>query len=300
MISKYHRLVTFSILTLLSIYPSFGSAQNKYVVIPAIKKPEPYASLAESSPPNSAYTISDYFVEDNVTGLLWQRYVRVVGSWQEAWNYCQDSTAGRKRDWRLPSVQELISIADYGAVQPALNSDAFALPKDGSSWAETTAAREASFAHRVYVDYGGTSDIPKSSDGLYARCVRGKLLSYGNFVDNGDGTVLDLATNLTWQRSDDNISREWTVANDYCQGLNLAGKNDWHLPSIKQLQSIVDYRNSYPAISPDYFPGTDSQPYWSSTPAAWASGWTLIVNFGLGWIGANNMVGAPVFVRCVR
>ena len=45
------------------------SAQNKVVVIPLA----PYTPLTADSPPNSAYSIRDNVVMDNVTGLMWQK-----------------------------------------------------------------------------------------------------------------------------------------------------------------------------------------------------------------------------------
>jgi len=40
--------------------------------------------------------------------------------------------------------------------------------------------------------------------------VRGNT-EYGenNYVDNGDGTISDLATGLMWQKADDGVSKDW-------------------------------------------------------------------------------------------
>src|SRR6185503_10559694 len=62
-----------------------------------------------------------------------------------------------------------------------------------------------------------------------------------NFVNNGDGTVSDLATGLMWQQVDDGTDRDWKTALEYAEGLTLAGYTDWRLPDAKELQSIVDY-----------------------------------------------------------
>lgn len=48
----------------------------------------------------------------------------------------------------------------------------------------------------------------------------------------------------------------------------LCGHTDWRMPTIKELQSIVDYDRVDPAIDPVYFPNTQSGGYWSSTPYA--------------------------------
>ncbi len=85
-----------------------------------------------------------------------------------------------------------------------------------------------------------------------------------------NGTVEDKATNLTWQKADNGKAINWEQALSYCENLNLAGRADWRLPSIKELQSIVDYTRSpktsdSAAIAP-IFSITEMESYfWSST-----------------------------------
>ena len=91
---------------------------------------------------------------------------------------------------------------------------------------------------------------------MYFRMVRGNT-EYGQntFVDNGDGTISDLATGLMWQKADDGYSRDWENALSYAEDLELAAYDDWRLPNAKELHSIVDYSRSpqttnSPAIDP--------------------------------------------------
>jgi hypothetical protein len=70
----------------------------------------------------------------------------------------------------------------------------------------------------------------------------------GRFPDNGDGTVTDTCTGLMWQEADDGNTRTWCNALDYCENLPLAGFNNWRLPNLRELQSIIDYGNRDPAI----------------------------------------------------
>ena len=80
---------------------------------------------------------------------------------------------------------------------------------------------------------------------FYVLCVRGDS-AYGanQFSDSGDGTILDQATGLVWQKADSTKGLNWQDALAYCEGLSLAGKDDWRLPDAKSLQSLVDTNRS--------------------------------------------------------
>jgi hypothetical protein len=66
------------------------------------------------------------------------------------------------------------------------------------------------------------------------------------YEDNGDGTVLDLNTDLMWQKTTDAKPDSlegrvtWYEAGDYSARLRLGGHDDWRVPSIKELISLVD------------------------------------------------------------
>jgi hypothetical protein len=33
----------------------------------------------------------------------------------------------------------------------------------------------------------------------------------------------------------------WCAALSYCEGLTLAGSDDWRLPNVRELESLIDY-----------------------------------------------------------
>ena len=113
-------------------------------------------------------------------------------------------------------------------------------------------------------------------------------------------TVIDKITKLEWQRTDDNTTRTWNDALDYCAGLTLESKSDWRLPDIVELQSIVDYgMASAPLIDGVAFTGTNSSDYWSASSRASSSGSAWVVYFGNGYV-VNSFKTDFSNVRCVR
>ncbi len=57
--------------------------------------------------------------------------------------------------------------------------------------------------------------------------------------DHGrDATVI--IDDLMWARSTNGDDIQWPAAVDYCAALELAGHNDWRLPTMAELQSLHD------------------------------------------------------------
>ncbi len=117
------------------------------------------------------------------------------------------------------------------------------------------------------------------------------------FIDNGDGTVTDKETNLVWQK-DCVEEMPWKDAMDYAkENKAKSPRKGWRLPTVKELQSLVDYENG-PAELEKSFSGI-YRDYWSATtrsdPTTLA--WYMTLSSGLtastGKTNANN-------VRCVR
>lgn len=115
-----------------------------------------------------------------------------------------------------------------------------------------------------------------------------------------DVTVSDISTGLVWQRDDigdSNNSVDWDDAVDYCQDLELGGITDWRLPDIKELQSIVNFSETSPAIN-DSFRNTDSSNYWSASTVAEDSSSAWVVFFRDGFMNIVTKSQSN-FVRCV-
>jgi hypothetical protein len=167
------------------------------------------------------------------------------------------------------------------------------------------------------------------------------------FVDNGDGTVTDHLTGLQWEKKDNldlmvidadphdaDNSYTWsasgtapdgTVYTDFLAKLNngastdgkamtpitgcFAGHCDWRLPSIVELQGILDFSAPgcgsgippLPCIDPAFGPTQGSIPgYWSAIAYAPSPFAAWVVDFGNGGVFINFKQGPSPWVRAVR
>ena len=122
-----------------------------------------------------------------------------------------------------------------------------------------------------------------------------------------NNVVQDSETGLVWQDNSDVSSTKhtWESAITYCEALTLDGYNEWRLPNINELKSIIDRSKSIPAIQGDAFEHLDyeySDLYWSSTTFEPTKYEAWFANFRLGQIGGHNSSADKAtsnFVRCV-
>lgn len=225
----------------------------------------------------------DGTITDNVTGLMWEQSMSEKITFDGAFTKAKNSTLGGHSDWRVPTIKELYSLIQFTgqvkgatAIEVFIDTEYFEQPLgnvsigereiDAQTWSSTeyvglTMQSDATVFGVNFID-GRIKGYPKykpfdgTANRMYFRMVRGNT-EYGknNFLDNGDGTISDLATGLMWQKADDGISRNWQESLTYAENLKLANHNDWRLPNAKELQSIVDYSRSpqttnSPAINP--------------------------------------------------
>jgi len=113
-------------------------------------------------------------------------------------------------------------------------------------------------------------------------------------------TVLDAARNLMWSRAPLSIgSKSFANAEAACAACRLGEHTDWRMPTLEELQSLVDYTRYNPAIDTTRFPATPARFFWSSSPDASDPDYAWIVNFYYGNVNLNHRRG-HAFVRAVR
>ncbi len=245
-------------------------------------------------------------VTDNVTGLMWEQDMGSKISYYAAFTKAANSGLGGHTDWRVPTIKELYSLAQFNGRcygddamymfidtvyfdQPVGNTLIGEREIDAQTWSSTkyiglTMGGDSTVFGFNFVDgrlkgypmYEPPAfTVPKT---MYFRMVRGAT-TYGvnNFVDNSNGTISDNATGLMWQQDDDGTTRDWETSLAYAESLSLGGHNDWRLPNAKELHSILDYTRapgvtSSAAIDPLFFCTSFNDP--SGAPGQYGYYWT--------------------------
>lgn len=246
---------------------------------------------------------------DHNTGLMWQQGDGGEMAWSNAVTYCENLPLAGHNDWRLPTAYELFSIAHLNRRNPPLDA-LFNSPNTADYWWSAD-ERAGSSNHAWSLNKGGgIGPKPKSetvsaggTQDYQVRAVRSTATPFGpRLVNNGDGTVTDSTTGLMWQAGEGGTN-SWESAIAYAEGLSLAGHDDWRLPSIKELFSIVDITRSSPAIDTALFPGVSAVQgenlYWSSTVNFNRPDEPWYVDFRFGLTSFHGRA-TPTHVRCVR
>lgn len=128
----------------------------------------------------STYSLVGYGNTDYLTGLIWTPAGEFmdVETWSQAVSYCENLVTGSMlsgyRDWRLPTIRELLSLVDYSRSNPALPSGSPNILPSASSycWSATTSGSNSNEA--LYITFGhGLTGIAPKTDAYFAICVRG-------------------------------------------------------------------------------------------------------------------------------
>ena len=128
--------------------------------------------------------IARTFVVGGSTGLLWQRCSAGLNNdttcsgyesyytWSEATSYCSSLSLGGKT-WRLPTLNELKSLVDYGkSSSPSIDTAVFPNTQSYDYWSSSTYAQDTNDAWYVYFGNGYVGYSNKTYNS-YVRCVTG-------------------------------------------------------------------------------------------------------------------------------
>ena len=119
--------------------------------------------------------LDDAGVLDKETGLVWERSpsAKEPKKWNEATIYCYKKVIGNRKGWRLPTVEELLSLVDTMQSGPAL-PDGHPFNNVGTYgyWTATTVVNASSQAWVVNIGSGDLDTDHKQQE-LFVWAVRG-------------------------------------------------------------------------------------------------------------------------------
>lgn len=73
--------------------------------------------------------------------------------------------------------------------------------------------------------------------------------NFPKYQNNNDGTITDLITGLMWSQAVDSNKVSLIEAENISKKMTLAGHNDWRVPNIKELYSLINF-NGYTGFMP--------------------------------------------------
>lgn len=263
------------------------------------------------------YEVGPGLAHDNVTGLVWQRATGTPAMWAKAKADCEALTLNGRTGFRLPTRIELLSIVDFSLpVNGNPFPDQFLDPEWNCYW--TISSETDKTSHWLFASVYAQMGVSRRDDThCVSRCVLGPPYDYENGVppayEIANGTIKDPATHLEWQNfSGATAGKGYSLveAEKICADLVLAGHDDWRLPNVKELETLVDERRILPSLDPRV--AGEPQTYWSSTPheplptdgGAPAGRVVLKVSFADGTTVPSDdeaiFPGPTARVRCVR
>ena len=290
-------------------------------------------SISHTGPTQHSVYTNDYTTLDNSTGLVWKSCSEgqsgpacatgavaaaslAVGTAScAALNSLNSGKgyAGTAR-WRLPTMKELQTLTNFSLAALTLYTASLPGTANFAYWSSTPYPPNAGFGW--YVDYSNANSYATTFGNPYhARCVSAAAMAESNsYSDNGDGTIKDNVTGLTWQKCSQGQANDtsctgaasaaasWNAALTYCNSLSLASRT-WRLPNRNEYSSIYDFTIAAGAtINLTYFPNTAAAFYWTSTTNAAPTTSAWYINFGTGFNALSDVqakANATTNVRCV-
>ena len=152
------------------------------------------------------------------------------------------------------------------------------------------------YSDNRYTDHGDGTISDARTGLMWTKCSYGQTYDGGD--TNGDGIICEGSPTFgSWQQA-----FSWAAASNTSEAY---GYNDWRLPNVKELGSIVDFSKHTPAINSSIFPSTSTGSYWTSTPSKVLDGnsnddtQSANIWFQTGDHGLNNRT-TDLYLRLVR
>jgi len=151
--------------------------------------------------------------------------------------------------------------------------------------------------------YNETEEIPCPAEGqdFYGQDAQylDKCIprSYSISGTSPEEIVTDNNTGLQWQRTISPDEHNWSESEFHCNNLFYGGYEDWRLPTVEELSSIIFYKNETPLFFEFFNYDETLCCYWTSfiVKGSYSSYWA--VNFHNGDVGWSNGNLGTICVR---
>jgi hypothetical protein len=241
-------------------------------------------------------------VSDALTGLTWARnanrfdYPYSLNEAVERIQALNREDLGGLSDWRLPTRRELFSLISHQYINPALVSGhPFENIFHGYYWTATSCARLPDQAW--YIHLGGARVYRGRQDGaclIWPVSGRRQPRHYNGARFRSRGFIVrDLRTGLNWTpvfRSGVPVV-SWEDALHGAAALNRDGGTGrdwrWRLPSVRELDSLIDLRCHSPALPADWPIEVETEGYWTSTTSVYEPRYAWVVYMRDGAVGVG-------------
>jgi len=243
-------------------------------------------------------------------------------------------------DWRLPNWRELRSLISHGQSRPALpKGHPFTEVFLGWYWTSTTKAEMPAYAWNVHLEggrmfysrkdefrllwpvRGSSHTLPQTGQSTCFDAAGSPLPCLGTGQD-GDlrcglawpsprfartpTGVLDLLTGLCWMPPAERPAQTctWQEALTLLGPSSTASNPVWRLPSITELESLVDAAQANPALPPaiaeELGEMASGDGFWSSTSSGYDPAWAYVLYVQKGAVGVGFKPGREFRVWPVR
>ena len=247
-------------------------------------------------------------------------------TWEEAFSAMdalnEDNGFGHS-DWRLPNRRELRSLICHGSRKPALPpGHPFGKLHLGWYWTSTSAAIAPAYAWYVHLEGGrmfygkkdgfcltwpvrGTSPVLPVTGQTACFDIAGRPVSCRGTGQDGEvrsgvpwpdprferqgHAVLDRLTGLLWLHDADEAGGmlTWSQGLELARGLRERDGLAWRLPTINELESLVDASAHSPALPRGHPFRNIRDGYWSSTTSGFEPDWSYCLYLTKGAVGVG-------------
>ncbi len=273
--------------------------------------------------PVSRFTPAGRRVVDRLSGMMWPRDAGLMPfplTWDEATERIAAFNAegwDGYSDWRLPTRSELFTLVSHARINPALPAGhLFANVFSGYYWTATSCSRyprQAWYVHlgggRLFrgMKHGSYLVWPVRDGRLKDEEERGEQPSEEPIrFQHREEAVLDRSTGLLWHvpALNGNGTTTWQAALDRVKEVNrrrALGYQDWRLPNVRELESLIDPGSHSPAIYPDNPLAEElGDGYWSSTTSVYNTAYGWVIYMQNGEVGVGYKANPEFNVMAVR